>query len=154
MDSLLVYAYCLLHTHFHFFARVNERFKIPEQFPDINAYLENQFMLFLRSYSKAFNKVYNRDGSLMKKSFRRIWVDNDRYFAAVIHYIHHNPIHHKCTTDFTTWTHSSYKAIISSKPTYVNRDGVLDWFGSKEEFIAFHQQDLDYDKIEKYIVEE
>jgi putative transposase len=42
---------------------------------------------------------------------------------------------------------SSYHSIISDKPTKLERETVLDWFGSKEEFIDFHHCKLEDDLL-------
>jgi REP element-mobilizing transposase RayT len=181
-DLLDVYAYCLLPTHFHFFVRVPEetdripwipklqKFRNPdnsetESIPkpsrfgntaalDINDILEYQFQLFFRSYALAFNKENDRTGSLFQKGFRRILVNNPRYFTAVIHYIHNNPIHHHYVDAYEKWLFSSYNAILSNKPTHIKREEILAWFGSLEEFVSFHRKNIKYDKIENWLIDE
>ncbi|MDZ7402227.1 MAG: hypothetical protein ONB37_18880 [candidate division KSB1 bacterium] len=118
---------------------------------DINTMLENQFQLFFRSYALAFNKENNRTGSLFQKRFKRIRVDDPRYFTAVIHYIHNNPIHHHYVDAYEKWKFSSYNAILSDQPTQVMRDEVLKWFGSREDFIKFHRENVKYEKIKPYV---
>lgn len=160
-----VYAYCLLPTHFHFFARVKEatteslsEFTELQGFSkagdgplDVNDILENQFKNFLRSYALAFNKENNRTGSLFEKGFKRIRVDNPRYFTAVIHYVHNNPIHHHYTDSYEKWRFSSFNAILNNKSTKVRRNEILEWFGGKADFLDFHQENIKYEKIDKYL---
>jgi len=89
-EILEVYCYCLLPTHFHFFVRVVDSFTKLKKFrkaKDINKILEHQFMLLFRSYALAFNKENSRTGSLFQKGFKRIRIDNEQYFTAIIHYI-------------------------------------------------------------------
>jgi len=160
-----VYAYCLMPDHFHFFVKVKENalvtysFTKPQRFgkaiheENINTILEYQFMLLFRSYAHAFNKENNRTGSLFQKSFKRIRVDNNRYFLAVIQYIHNNPIHHHYTNSFEKWQYSSYNAILSTQPTQIKRAEILEWFGSKDEFIEFHLENIKYEKIKQYVIE-
>lgn len=175
-DFLDVYSYCLIPNHFHFFSRVKEqerlpkleKFRKPEQGetipnpqrirnrcdvepPDINEILENQFQLFFRSYALAFNKENSRTGSLFQKRFKRIRVDNPKYFTAVIHYIHNNPIHHHLVDAYEKWKFSSYNAMLCDQPTHVMRDEVLQWFGSKKDFIEFHLENVKYEKIKPYV---
>ena len=122
--------------------------------PDINKILLNQFKNFFISYAKSINKQQNRTGSLFQKKFKRIHVDSDDYITTLIHYIHHNPIHHGFVKHYSKWKYSSYNAILSNLKTKVKRDIILEWFNSREEFIKFHQQEINYKAIEKYIVEE
>ncbi len=139
----LTYAYCLMPTHYHFLLQVNDGVS--------NDFLERQFKDFLSGYALAFNKELKRHGSLFQKGFKRIHVDSEGYLAMLIHYIHHNPIHHGYATDFSKWKYSSYNAILSEKPTLVCRNQVLELFRNKEEFVRFHQENKDYHLIEKFI---
>ena len=41
------------------------------------------------------------------------------------------------------WKWSSYAAMLSDKPTMLNRQEVLNWFGNADNFYAFHQQQID-----------
>jgi putative transposase len=153
-ELLEVCSYCLLPTHFHFFVRVSDSFAKLQKFrkaTDINKLLEHQFMLLFRSYALAFNKENSRTGSLFQKGFKRIRIDNEQYFVAIIHYIHNNPIHHHYVDDYKDWHFSSYKAFISDIPTKINRENILKWFGSKETFIQFHKENIKYEKIDKFL---
>jgi putative transposase len=60
-----------------------------------------------------------------------------------------NPVKHKLTNDFSNWKYSSFNAYLSDKPSKINRDLVLEWFGGKEEFKKFHFQNK-----ESYLPEE
>ena len=106
------------------------------------------------AYSKAINKAYQRTGALFESPFRRKLVDNDRYFTALVVYIHRNPQKHAFVTDFRDWPHSSYQAVVSGKPTRVQRDTVLDWFGGRMGFEELHLAGVDEAVIEPLIVEE
>jgi hypothetical protein len=57
----------------------------------------------------------------------------------VIFYIHSNIQKHGLNDDFRTYPYSSYLSLISDKPTLLQRDEVLSWFGNKKEFINFHE---------------
>jgi len=146
---LSVFAYCLIHNHFHLFVRVQSK-----ESDNINNELEERFKRFFSSYTLAYNRQYKRNGSLFQKRFKRIRVDDDSYFTKIIHYIHNNPIHHGITDSYKKWKYSSYNAIVSNNKTKVNRNEVLDWFGGKEIFILYHQQNIDFRNIEKYTLED
>jgi hypothetical protein len=119
----------------------------------INTFLENQFKRFLSSYALSFNKVYGRHGSLFQKSFKRVEVDSQEYLITLIHYIHHNPIHHQICDHFSEWKYSSYLASISEHPTKIEKEAVLKLFGNKEEFIRIHEDMRNYKKINNLIIE-
>lgn len=146
------WAYCLMPNHFHFLIKVKNTSFFPEG-TEVNKLLEGQFKRLFSSYTLSFNKVYDRTGSLFQKRFKRVSVNSQRYLLTLIHYIHHNPIHHKFSGDYTDWPFSSYQAIIGPGVTKVCRADILELFGSKESFINFHSQLKDYKKIRNLIIE-
>jgi len=148
-------AYCLMPNHFHFLIMVNPSRAIEpsEDTSSINALLEDQFKSLFSGYTLAINRSTGRIGSLFSKRFKRIEINSDDYLTRIIHYIHHNPIHHKYTQSYSSWLYSSFQAILSNKPTNVDRDSVLQWFGGYQAFVAFHKQNLNYHEIEEYIIE-
>ena len=48
--------------------------------------------------------------------------------------------------DFRDWKYSSYGTILTDKPTHLQRDTVLDWFGGKDEIIKRHDE-MEKDKV-------
>lgn len=152
------FAYCLMPNHFHFLVRIKQEDVIRTTFPKspnpqgfqnleglkedddlgLTKFLSQRFSNFFNSYTKAYNKVYNRKGSLFLHNFKRKEIDNETYFTKLIHYIHHNPVHHRFTDDIAAWPYSSYDSLLSDKPTQLQRNEVLDWFGSKEDYRLFH----------------
>ena len=141
-----IISYCLIPNHFHLFVQIKDT-----ETEDLNAFIETQFKKLFSSYALAFNKLYMRKGNLFQKGFKRIIVEDEKYFTLLIYYIHHNPIHHNLVTDFKDWKFSSYQAIISQKETHVSKDIVLEWFGGKKQFIDFHNQYRNYKEIEPFL---
>jgi putative transposase len=139
-----VYAYCLLDNHFHILIRVKENmsnYRLVNQIEDtIDTHLiiSKQFRVFFQSYALAFNKQQNRFGTLFQTPFKRALVNDDDYFTHLIYYIHSNPQKHNLIGDFRDWEWSSYKGIISTKPSRLMKDEVLKWFGSEQEYLNFH----------------
>jgi len=98
-----------------------------------------QFSHLFNAYSKAYNKLYNRRGSLFMRAFKRKEIVDDSYFTSVILYIHRNPLHHGFITNLTDWKWSSYTEFLM--PVLMpNQQYVINWFGNKEEFVKLHQQ--------------
>lgn len=100
--------------------------------------ISERFRSFMLSYAKAFNKKYERTGSLFQKAFRRKELKTMEDRKLVLAYIHHNPIHHGYTNKMHEYPWTSYH-YYSSKPKsheikYI--DG-LEWFGSYEGFNNF-----------------
>jgi REP element-mobilizing transposase RayT len=116
--------------------------------------LSQAFGNWLNAYAKAINKAYDRTGSLFQHHFGRTPVTSDRYFTALIHYIHCNPQKHGLVQDFRQWRYSSYPALLSEHPTRLDRQAVLGWFGGLEGFRRFHEQAADASAILELIGED
>ena len=155
------YAYCLLNNHFHSLILTktpeeqeayHETLKVSETFRVLEP--SQQFSNLFNSYAKAFNKVYDRTGSLFEHHFHRIQVETDAYFTYLVTYIHQNPQLHGLVSDFRDWPFSSYRAILSEQPTRVQRDVVLDWFGGRKGFLDSHGVRVDLQPIASLTLED
>jgi len=104
----------------------------------------------LISYSKAFNKKYNRRGSLFLDNIKRKPIPNKAYYINLIYYIHHNPVHHGFVDKPAGWPFSSYQIIISRKQTQLDRETVLEWFRGRKAFQEFHHKIHHLDSDELY----
>ena len=129
------YAYCLLRNHFHALVRIRTeeeqavQTKVPSQ----------QFGNLFNAYAKAINKAYDRTGSLFEHPFGRVPVTSESYLVHLVTYIHQNPQKHGFVTDFRTWPHSSYHAVLSQQATHLERDEVLAWFQGPAAFEEAHR---------------
>ncbi len=144
LDVADIYAYCLLDNHFHLLIRIKENLNNFKLTKDINETIEThkivskQFRVLFQSYALAFNRQHDRFGTLFQTPFKRALVDDDSYFTQLIYYIHSNPQKHHLINDFRNWRWSSYKGIISTKPSKLMKEEVIKWFGNEQEFINFH----------------
>ncbi len=104
---------------------------------------------FLVAYAKAINKAYGRTGALFQHHFGRIPVTSDRYFAALVRYIHHNPRKHGFVSDFRDWPYSSYHALTQTDAVsktasvLISRATLLDWFGGLRGMQDLHSTEAD-----------
>jgi putative transposase len=151
MPAADTYAYCLLRNHFHFLVRIKT---VEEQdrtsfgnLSDLPRKPSQQFSNLFNAYAKAFNKTYHRTGTLFQRPFGRIEVTSDSYFMQLVTYIHQNPQKHGFVSDFRTWPYSSYQALLSTKPTHLQRDDVLTWFQGVDHFEDVHRYEVDERKI-------
>jgi len=115
LNYIDIYAYALIPNHFHFLVKVKSisqfnRKSISNYTP--NKYLEIQFKKLFSSYALAYNNQQNRNGNLFTKRFKRVSIDSEKYLTTLIHYIHHNPIHHGLTDNYNKWPFTSYSAMI------------------------------------------
>ena len=145
----VTYAYCLLPNHFHLHVRVRtaqEQIEWFNQFgtddlpPDrLPLSPSRQLGNLFNAYAKAVNKAFDRSGSLFQKPFQRIPVTEQSYLVRLVCYIHRNPQRHGLIDDFTQWPYSSYRSLLSTLPTRLDRESVLGWFGGQDGFRRAHQ---------------
>jgi hypothetical protein len=111
-------------------------------FQNLSGLISQQFSHFFNAYTKAYNKLYERRGSLFERPFKRKAITDDQYFTKLIAYIHLNPIKHGFCKDMLDWKHSSIHNYLSNKATKLNRDYLEKWFGDRKQILKFHQEIL------------
>ncbi len=172
-----LYAWCLMENHFHLLIRVKAEeiilrqiqqshqedqiaahrhfLQSPESNRDFHPVVERQFTRMFTSYSAKFNLKNKRTGNLFHRPFNRVEVFDEDHLVWLVYYIHSNPVKHRVLTDFTTYQWSSYRTILSEKPTLLLRNDVLEWFGGLEKFLEFHipksncPEEVEYLNIER-----
>ena len=151
-----IYAYVLMPNHFHFLIEIKDKkqiykrylnLELKKEFPkikleneiDYEKFVMQQFSNIFNSYTKSFNKKYNRKGALFIDYLRRIEICDEEYQRNLTIYIHQNPINHRFCDSINKWKFSSYNSILCEKLTLIERQEVLNWFGGAENFIFLHQ---------------
>ena len=149
-----LYCYTLLPNHFHLLVQIKTEESIIKQFEEIKKveykslehnicdFIMERFSNFLNSYTKAFNKVHNRKGALFMDYMKRSIINTDSDFTSFVWYIHKNAVHHGLAKTIGSWRFDSYHSILSEAPTSLLRQEVLEWFGTNEDFVKFHQQEI------------
>ena len=129
-DIVRTYAFCLLPNHFHMLVSpiISEPLTVSKQ-----------FQRFFISYSMSLNKQRIRRGNLFQKNFKRKLISDIDYLKNVICYIHYNPSHHFVDTDYMNYEYSSFRMLIDNRPTDLERNEVLSWFGGVDKFIQYHK---------------
>ena len=153
------YAYCLMPNHFHVMIKVRDEQTLIEYFTNykeeetkqlsstlnltgltnLSGLVSKQFSNLFNAYSKAYNKKYERRGSLFERPFKRKAIANDQYFTQLIAYIHLNPIKHGFCNNLFDWPHSSIHSYLSKKESKLNKSYLEEWFGSKALLLEFHK---------------
>ena len=148
------YAYCLLPNHFHFvvktksFEEWNEHFKKLNKSVVVNSnnfHKHNmlQCSKLIISYSKSYNKFYNRKGSLFIENIKRIELPKNSDILSAVFYVHKNPVHHGYAQELVDWNNCSYASIKHGRQDeLIITQSVLDLFGGLEEFDKVHSQFL------------
>lgn len=153
------FAWCLMPNHFHLLVRIKTEDEIvatasPERVLNpswVKKRITQQFSNLFNSYAQAFNKRYNRHGSLFEKPFKRKLIDSDRYFQNIVLYIHNNPVHHGFCDSPMEYAWSSYLSCLSVKPTKLKRKMVMSWFDDLANFKYLHNEKVEVTKIEKWL---
>lgn len=152
------YAYCLMPNHFHLLVKIRREEEIAITFPkfknleklselekvQFDKLISKQFSNLFSSYTQSFNKVFNRKGSLFIKNFKRKSIESNAYFTSVVQYIHRNPVHHGFCASVGDWNWTSYPAILSNRPTKLEKEELINWFGNTTHFVEAHKVNDEY----------
>jgi len=154
-----VYAYCLIPNHFHFVIKIKSEEELNvffteklskdskllkegdlQGFQNLGGLISQQFSNFFNSYSKAFNKMHNRKGSLFSPNFKKKIITDKEYLQQVVLYVHLNPVKHHVDNDFKNYTYSSYLSVLSDKVTLIKRKEIVELFDDMNNFKFVHQE--------------
>jgi putative transposase len=127
---VVVIAYCLLPNHYHWLLRQDGEIaagEVPRR--------------VFGSYSQAFNKAYDRTGTLFEGTYKAIPVEHDAYLCQLCRYIHWNPVKHRLVTRPEEWPYSNYLEWIEGRPGgLVDRAFVRSYFPQPANYIHFVSQ--------------
>ena len=148
-----LFAYNLLPNHFHLMMQMKSVEVIEQHFQEVKKekkftvglapdFVMERFSNCMNSYTKAFNKMYNRRGALFMDYLRRVEIQSDDQFRQTVFYIHKNAVHHGLVKQINDWPYSSYYSILQSQTAFLNVKNVLDMFDGLPGFIAFHGQPI------------
>jgi putative transposase len=139
-----VIAYSLLPNHYHWLLRQDGETlagKVPAR--------------VFGSYSQAFNRAYQRTGTLFEGPYKTLAVATDAYFVNLCSYIHLNAVHHGLVDTPDEWPYSNYLEWIDKRPgTLVDRDLVRAYFaapGAYEEFIHSFRQRYTFQEAASFL---
>ncbi|HMP98861.1 MAG TPA: hypothetical protein PKC24_03705 [Cyclobacteriaceae bacterium] len=146
-------SWCLMPNHLHALVQVKSEEELAKffknkldqdltGFENLSGLVVRQFSHLFNAYAKAYNKLYQRRGSLFIRAYKRKEISSDHYLSNVIHYIHHNPVHHGFVKHPADWPWSSYQNILNSADSFIARQQIIQWFGSVEAYQQFHEQNL------------
>jgi len=116
------FAYCLMPNHFHIMIKVKSDLPGFQNLAGLSPHHQTKmghasnnpvtkaFSDFFNSYSKSFNKRYQRRGSLFVEHFKRNPILDERQWQETFLYILLNPIKHGFVKDLNHWKWSSWNA--------------------------------------------
>lgn len=157
------FAWVLMGNHFHVLVKIKSETQISETFSNlqmientehykvlsIHKRINQQFSNLFNAYTKAFNKMYRRTGSLFETRFKRNEIDNHAYLMQTVVYIHNNPVHHAFCKRAIDYPWISYKTCVSQKETKLHRNKLIQWFGNTSVFIENHNNPSFCEEIKK-----
>jgi len=132
--------YCLMPTHFHFLIRTKSESSGAhlQGGLHLSEILSKQIGIWLSSYTKAINRQENRHGSLFQCHSRAIPVTDEKYLLTLLAYIHQNPLRSNLVEKLEDWPFSSFPDYAGLRDgTLLNKQLIVPWFRTKDEFIIF-----------------
>ena len=125
--DLTLIAYCLMPTHYHFLTRQDGEHPaglLPQR--------------VFNSYTKAYNKQYDRSGTLFQGPYQVIHVDEQTYLLHLCRYIHANPVKDGLVSELEGWPYSNYLEWVGLRAgTLVDRDFIRGHFSRPDSYRAF-----------------
>jgi len=110
-----IIAYCLMPTHFHLILKQK-----------INNGISNYMSIVENSFTKYFNILNKRKGTLWEDNFNRILIKSDEQLLHLTRYIHLNPVSSGLVAMPEYWDFSSYKEYLTRKN---NKSGICNFRG-------------------------
>ncbi len=136
--KLELLTYCLMSNHFHLLLYQEQEGTMTQLMRGI-----------MTTYSRYFNKKYNRSGPLFETRYKAALITNDVYLQHISRYIHLNP------KQWQTYPYSSLHFYLDKqKADWVKPKRILDLFDSKAEYSAFIADYEDHKKALKDIKHE
>ncbi|MBI5969518.1 MAG: transposase [Deltaproteobacteria bacterium] len=132
--KLGVHAYVLMKNHYHLLIHTKE------------ANLSRAIQWLGVCYSVWFNRRHQRTGHLFQGRFKSFLIENERYFTAMVLYIHGNPLRAGLVGRLEDYPWSSYPAYVDKRhlPSWLTTDLVLAMYGgSRKKFRREQQQFLE-----------
>ena len=103
-NQITVIAYCLMLNHYHWLVR---------QDGEQPAGLLPQHVF--NSYTKAYNKMYERTGTLFEARFKAKHIASHEYLLHLCRYIHANPVKDGIVSNIVEWPYSNYHEWIGER---------------------------------------
>ncbi len=143
--------YILMPNHFHFLVKIKssqecltyfEQIKNKDFDPfchNLSDFIMERFSNLFNSYAKAYNKVFERKGSLFIDYMKRSEIADDAYLRNVTNYIHFNAVHHGFCEHPLDWKWNSLHYYLAKKKNKASRE-VLHAFGDYDTFKQIHSE--------------
>ena len=172
-----IYSYALMSNHFHLVLKIKEnkdigyldsaainskdlKLKWKTYFVSIKKQKlirkpvpKKMIQHFFSTYAKYFNKKYKRTGALFEHPYKRIIIEDEEYLKQLVIYTHLNPIKHGYCQYPSEYRWTSYNSYLSSKPTKLQKETIINLFGDVENFKSMHFEEDDFDDLNNLLLE-
>jgi len=144
------YAYCLMGNHFHFLLKIKNDLTHLKPYQHLNnseaeKRISKTFSNFFNSYTKAFNTMHDRKGSLFMKSFNRKAIESEEQWQETFLYINANSIHHGFTSNWKWSSWDYYRD--SNKLSFLKKEEVLFYFDNIDNMRFCYQEKIEKIKL-------
>lgn len=126
-------AFCLMPNHFHLLIKQLGEGGITESISKLT-----------NSYTKYFNTKYKRVGPLFQGEFKAVLVEGDEQLIHLSRYIHLNPFISYLIKDLDNFEWSSYQEYVNKSTGMCNKEEVMGFFKSPQEYKQFVLNQADY----------
>jgi putative transposase len=131
-ETVELLAFCLMPNHFHILLYQHKEKAIT-----------NLMRGLMSSYSRYFNKKYDRSGKLTESSYKSSRISNNEYLMHISRYIHLNP------RQWRNWGWSSLLDYLDTpRANWVRPRRILEMFPSAKEYEEFVE---DYEDAQRYL---
>lgn len=138
------FAYCLLRDHLHLLIRIRD---------NATGSLYKPFALLFNGYTKGYNRHTGREGRVFRFKLKRIEIRNMPYFKEMIRYVNQNPWRHGVTEHPANYRFSSFRATVTTGPSMIAKEKVVDYFGSHENMTASLHTRVDETALHLFMME-
>lgn len=124
-DSFDLICYCLMINHFHL---------LIQQKKDVN--ISELVSKVCTSYSKYFNKKYDRVGSLFQDQFKAVLIESNAQLLYLSYYIHQNPLKAGIVKDLYAYPYSSFLDFAGVRDGTLCKRGLVEGqFRNQQEYL-------------------
>jgi REP element-mobilizing transposase RayT len=132
--------FCLMPNHYHLLIKQNKEIPVSKLISRI-----------CTSYSKYFNKKYERVGHVFQDQFKQVNVDNNDYLLWLSAYIHQNPSVAGLIKNPADYKWSSFKLMGDSKSLIKDYEIILEQFKNLNDYHKFVNSSFNLIKEKKEI---
>jgi len=137
--------YCLMPTHFHFLVKIST---------DNISGIKKKFGELLRTYTRGYNKQYNRTGSLFQQNTKSKIILKEEYLKALVVYIHQNPLRSDLVEKQEDWKFSSFNDFVGFRNGSLPKIDIIlnDFNNDKKKFYEYSSEMLNNSKSFNHLI--